>query len=236
MQPAAAQGTVLQSGPMIPGDLAKFIANGVIADSGISATSSTLGFVKSVQFAGDGIVDDATPLPSPPCVGDCVLTATPLTQTAGTFLAPPASGGAALPSFRSIVCGEATGLALWPSCNQSWGKSQRGSKQVVALATSTFTPDFDAAQHFTFNLVHASCPCTIANPTNVGNSPGQVGVFKIVQSATGGDTVTFGTDFIYDKGVPPVLSSTGNAIDYLPYYVDDATHIVLALGAANAHH
>jgi len=59
------------------------------------------GTVTSVTFTGDGIIDSATPSTAVTTSG--TVTATPVTQTANTVLAGPASGSAANPTFRALV-------------------------------------------------------------------------------------------------------------------------------------
>lgn len=131
------------------------------------------------------------------------------------------------------TCG--AGTLAYTDCVQSWTKPQRGAQAAVALSTSTFTTDLNVSQHFSFALNHAACPCAIANPSNLSGAPGQVGMMKIVQSATGSDIVTWGSVFKFAGGTTPTLSTSANAVDYLSYYVDDATHVLVAAGALNAH-
>jgi hypothetical protein len=102
-----------------------------------------------------------------------------------------------------------------------------------ALSTATFTPDFSTSNHFKFVLVHASCPCTVANPLNV--VPGQSGVIKVTQSSTGSDAVTWGSEFKFAGATAPTLSTGASASDYFGYWVDDSTHIVIGAGVLNAH-
>ena len=116
--------------------------------------------------------------------------------------------------------------------NQSWTKSQRAAQAAVTLATSTFTPDFSLAQHYSFALNHAACPCNIADPTNV--VAGQVGMLEIDQSSTGGDVVTWGTNWKFATGLAPTLSTGANAQDYFAYYVRDTSHIIVSQGVLNA--
>jgi hypothetical protein len=108
------------------------------------------------------------------------------------------------------------------------GGVMRSGSAALAIATSTFTPNFDAAQNHQLTLVHASCPCTLANPSTTPK-PGQSGMFVITQSATGSDTIgTWGSMYTTAGGTGSItLSTAANAVDFLPYYVQDATHIVL---------
>lgn len=108
-----------------------------------------------------------------------------------------------------------------------------GGQTSVAISTSTFTPNFLSGQYFSMLLVHAACPCTVANPTNL--KAGQSGIIEIDQSATGGDTVSWGTDFKFPAGFVPVLSTGANNQDYFSYYVRDTSNIIVSSGILNAH-
>lgn len=115
----------------------------------------------------------------------------------------------------------------------SWAAGQRSTPVAVPLSTSTFTPDMNASDNFTFALVHASCPCQIANPSNL--TAGQTGVFVITQSATGGDTVTWGGNYAFPNGTP-TLQTTASAEDYFSFYAESSSRIVVvpASGAYGA--
>ncbi len=108
----------------------------------------------------------------------------------------------------------------------SWSAGQVGVPVTVAISTATFTPDLSAGNNFAITLVHASCPCTLANPTNI--TAGQSGLIVVNQSATGSDTITsYGGDWKWPGGVAPTLSTGASAVDVFSYYVIDATHIAL---------
>lgn len=115
----------------------------------------------------------------------------------------------------------------------SWSAGQRSTPVAVTLSTSTFTPNMDSSDNFSFTLVHASCPCQIANPSNL--TAGQTGVFIITQSATGGDTVTWGGNYVFPNGTP-TLQTTASAEDYFSFYAESSSRIVIvpASGAYGA--
>lgn len=119
----------------------------------------------------------------------------------------------------------------------SWPAAQRGAVSTLTISTATFTPSFDAANNFKLTLVNASCPCTLANPSTTPVA-GQSGVIEIIQSSTGSDTIgTWGSSYVTAGGVATVtLSVAANATDFLPYYVVDATHIVLGAIIAGPTH
>jgi hypothetical protein len=128
-------------------------------------------------------------------------------------------------------CSTATGTsgATIPLLNgaNTWSNSQAGSITTLAISTATFTPDA-SNNHYKLTLVHASCPCTFANPSP-SFVAGTSGVIEIVQSSTGSDTIgTWGSSYLAPSGTSAiVLSTAANAIDVLAYFVIDSTHILL---------
>ncbi len=86
----------------------------------------------------------------------------------------------------------------------------------LVISTSTFTPAFASGINEEITLIHASCICTIANPTGV--YAGLSGFLTIIQSSTGSDTVTWGGNWKFPGGTAPTLSTAANAVDILPYY------------------
>lgn len=109
----------------------------------------------------------------------------------------------------------------------TWTASQAVQPSTISISTATFTPNLAASNNFNMTLVHASCPCTLANPTNI--VPGESGVIVVNQSSTGSDLVsTYGSDYIFTNGAAPTLSTAANAVDELSYYVVDSTHIRVA--------
>ena len=127
-----------------------------------------------------------------------------------------------------------TSLALTNAANTFSGE-QRNGITTLSISTATFTPD-NSNNNYKIVLVHASCPCTIANPTTV--TAGAAGVIEVDQSATGSDTVgTWGSDYIAAGGVAALtLSSGANAKDFFSYLVLDSTHILVTPAALNATH
>lgn len=98
---------------------------------------------------------------------------------------------------------------------------------TVTISTATFTPNLATSNNHNITLVHASCPCTLANPTNI--VAGESGVIVVNQSATGSDFInTYGTDYVFTNNAAPTLSTTASAVDMFSYYVVDSTHIRLA--------
>jgi hypothetical protein len=121
--------------------------------------------------------------------------------------------------------------------NNTFTKSQRGTPVSISISTSTFTPNFDTAQNFEITLIHASCPCTLANPSTT-LVPGQSGYIKVIQSATGSDAITtWGSSYYFPGGTSTITFSTGaSQYDMFSYVVDLASHINLTPPAQNFSH
>ena len=101
---------------------------------------------------------------------------------------------------------------------------QLEGRYAVEIATltdgATITPDFGANQNFTVTLGGNR---TLANPTNI--VAGQTGSIFVVQDATGGRTLSFGSYFKFPAGTAPTLSSGANAVDRIDYIVLTTTEI-----------
>lgn len=102
---------------------------------------------------------------------------------------------------------------------QTFTAGQRGEITTLTDAT-TITPDFAESNNFTVTLGGNR---VFANPTNL--VAGQSGSIFIVQDATGGRTLTFGTYWDFAGGVVPTLTTTANAVDRIDYLVRTATSI-----------
>lgn len=97
--------------------------------------------------------------------------------------------------------------------NQSFTVAQRGA---IATLTdgATITPDFNTSNNFTVTLGGNR---TLANPTNL--TAGQSGSIFIVQDATGGRTLAYGSQYDFIGGTAPTLSTGANAVDRIDYVV-----------------
>jgi hypothetical protein len=128
-------------------------------------------------------------------------------------------------------CSTATGTSggTIPLLNAAnvWSNQQSGSVTTLAISTATFTPD-GSNNHYKLTLVHASCPCTLANPSATPVA-GTSGTIEVIQSSTGSDTIgTWGSQYMAPSGTSSIVLSTGaNAIDVLSYFVVDSTHILI---------
>jgi hypothetical protein len=191
-------------------------------------SSSNAGTVTTVSVASangfTGTVATATTTPaitiSTSVTGALKGNGTAVSQAACADLSNGATG-----------CSTATGTsgATIPLLNGTnvWSGQQSGSATTLSISTSTFTPD-GSNNNYNITLVHASCPCTLANPsaTPVAGTAGQI---VVNQSATGSDTIgTWGSQYAAPGGTASITLSTGaSARDVLSYYVVDSTHILL---------
>jgi hypothetical protein len=106
-----------------------------------------------------------------------------------------------------------------------------GDYVAVSPSGSTYTPDFNTGVNFSITLVHANCPCTLANPANLQS---QSGIMQIIQSASGGDTIgTYGTTYL--ASTVPTLSTGASNADYVPYASTPTGKIVFGTPISNAH-
>ncbi len=215
--------------------------------------------IASVSVAGDCHDAGATDPTGVSVLGN-VLSTNGSGGTYGVMLYPPSvntvgttgnpgggNGGVKIGTLTSPQVTCASGPKTITNCSdqnfayldvaQSWTKAQRGTPVTLSISTSTFTPNFDTGQNFQITLVHASCPCTLANPSTT-LVPGQTGVIEVIQSATGSDTIgTWGSSYVVAGGTSAITLSTGaSAKDYFSYYVNPASSVVLSPPMLNAVH
>jgi hypothetical protein len=107
-----------------------------------------------------------------------------------------------------------------------WAKYISGYQPLTLTGSAIAAPNWQIGYSYYVALVHGTCaPCTLTNPTLYID--GKQGTLAFVQSATGGDTITCGTQY---KGTCPNLSAaTANQVTIVPWYTA-STDVVL--GAA----
>lgn len=96
------------------------------------------------------------------------------------------------------------------------------STQTAGTVTGTTTADFDTYQNFVWTLTGN---VTLDNPST--EKVGQSGFITFIQDATGGRTVSLGTDYETAGGAGLTLSSTASATDVVPYIVVASNRILL---------
>jgi len=106
--------------------------------------------------------------------------------------------------------------------NHTFTKAQRGSTDTDTTNTGNVTLDFSTNQNFVLTLTGN---VTLDNPTT--EAVGQSGFITFIQDATGGRTVSLGTDYETAGGAGLTLSSTASATDVVPYIVVASSRILL---------
>jgi len=92
--------------------------------------------------------------------------------------------------------------------------------------TETITVDFDLASNFSLTIDGAEATRELGNPSSENTLvPGQSGCIVITQDSTGGGLLTYGSNWNFEEGDEPVLSTGALAVDTLAYYVADASNI-----------
>ena len=99
--------------------------------------------------------------------------------------------------------------------------SASGATQT-ANATGSTTLDFSTYQNFVLTLTGN---VTLDNPTT--EAVGQSGFIVLIQDATGGRTVSLGSDFLTANGAGIALSSAASTTDIVPYVVSASNKILL---------
>lgn len=105
---------------------------------------------------------------------------------------------------------------------QTFTAAQRGSTDTDATNTGNVTLDFATNQNFVLTLTGN---VTLDNPTT--EVVGQSGFIVFIQDATGGRTVSLGTDYETAGGAGLTLSSAASATDVVPYIVAASGRILL---------
>ena len=93
---------------------------------------------------------------------------------------------------------------------------------TVGSQGGSTTLDFAANQNFVLTL---TSNITLANPST--EQVGQSGIICFIQDAGGGNTLSLGTDYETAGGAGITLSTAGNAVDIVPYFVKASGSIQL---------
>lgn len=255
--PAVQQGTSGQKGIVQVDGQTILAASGIISVSASDRTVTSCGSctVLSTDMGGQINYNGSSLTATIPTISSTVLAAgmwvrlTNLNATALTVSTTPTINGfsgTSIPQFGGLYClsngvsldCQGTGVLTneaFLNKTQIFSAQQSESITSLSISTATFTPD-GSNNDYTLTLVHASCPCTLANPsaTPVAGTSGQI---IVKQSATGSDVIsTWGSSFQAPGGTASIVLSTGaNATDVLSYLVLDSTHILL-LPAYNFSH
>jgi len=139
-----------------------------------------------------------------------------------------AEGAALLTNIAQPSTGQGAG-SVSTGANNVFTKAQRGSAPTIPYA-ATITLDFSSSNSFNIGVLTGNL--TLANPTNMpAANVTQSGSIFFQQDATGGRTLTLGTNFRW-AGATGVLSTAASARDRLDYVTDASglIHVSLAKG------
>ena len=126
---------------------------------------------------------------------------------------------------------EDAGVTLYYNGNSKFDTSNIGATVTGTLIATTSTAgsqggsttlDFAANQNFVLTL---TSNITLANPST--EQVGQSGIICFIQDAGGGNTLSLGTDYETAGGAGITLSTAGNAVDIIPYFVKASGSIQL---------
>lgn len=104
---------------------------------------------------------------------------------------------------------------------QTWTATQVGNTQTASVTGST-TLDFSLYQNFILTMTGA---VTLDNPTT--ETVGQSGFIVLIQDATGGRTISLGSEYKTASAEGLLLSQPANAVDVVPYVVNASGSILL---------
>lgn len=124
---------------------------------------------------------------------------------------------------------------LSSSAAQTWTAGQSGGQFTPTINGSTFTCDFNQGNHCIIQLVHASCPCTIAAPSNLSSRVGETGVITTIQSSSGSDLVSWNSVFKFAGATAPTLSTAANAVDDFGFYARTSSAVDIGIFGLNIH-
>jgi hypothetical protein len=108
------------------------------------------------------------------------------------------------------------------SGNLTVGGTVTAKTDTDTTNTGSVTLDFGANQNFVLTLTGN---VTLANPTT--EQVGQSGFIVFIQDATGGRTVSLGTDYETAGGAGINLSASASTTDVVPYIVAASGRILL---------
>lgn len=194
-----------------------------------SAVNDTMrDMMAQIRDVGDGIRDGTYTMTAPKITGGSItgVTFTSIVVTGGSITGitdlAVADGGTGASTLTGIIKGSGTSALTTATAGtdyagidtaQTFTKGQRG--EITTLTDgSTITPDMSDSNNFTVTLGGNR---TLANPSNL--TAGQSGSIFIVQDATGGRTLAYGTQYDFIGGTAPTLSTGANAVDRIDYVV-----------------
>jgi hypothetical protein len=223
-------------------------ANASISSGALSlgANASVLGSVKlfgstsgDVTVKAAAVAGTSTIFQLPPSNGSSGY----VLQTDGTGITSwvnPTAGGTVTSvaagtgmSFATITTSGSVAIDKATAANFEAGTSNKvltADNVFTSETTTTFsaTPTFDFSTFFNTAI---TLTASITSITCSNQKAGQSGTIRFIQDATGSRTLpaTFGCNFKFQGDIQPILSTTANAVDAMPYSCSAANYCVASL-------
>ncbi len=125
----------------------------------------------------------------------------------------------------SVSAWRLAGGRMLRNFNNTWAVSQHGTWVEVAVVGGNLTPDLSTSNFFYSTL---SSNATLVNPTNKpASGSGGTWTYQIAQDASGGNSLTLGTDYLTVSNIGISLTQAANAVDmlYMTLRRDGKIHI-----------
>jgi len=94
---------------------------------------------------------------------------------------------------------------------------------TLTSSSNTTSIDFKSGLNFTLTLTENT---TLANSPN--KNVGQSGYIRLLQDATGGRTLSYGTDYVFTQGTAPSVSTGANDLNILFYHILSGGDVFIA--------
>lgn len=130
--------------------------------------------------------------------------------------------GADITALGEITASDSVSIPCYVDVTGTITASRGYGDTWSGFSGSSQTFDFANYQNF---IVTLNYNFTMGNPTT--EAVGQTGFFVFKQDATGGKTVSLGSEFKTAGGAGLTLSTAANAIDVVPYIVSASGQILL---------
>lgn len=139
-----------------------------------------------------------------------------------------ATGGGDLTADRVITVTAATGANVHAGTSTAVAVTPKALADAMPPVSVSYAASIslDLSTGLNFDLGALTGNLVLANFTNA--KVGQSGRIRIPQDATGGRTISYGTNFKAPGG-PQALSTPASAVDLLVYYVRDASTVEYTL-------
>ena len=187
----------------------------VYPDAGLALSTGTGWGPARSLMAGSGIsITHGDGLSGDPLITNTAPMSYP---AAGVALSTGAAWAAALAVASEAQLRAGSANALVPA-EAIYG----ANAPVLSSGSGSFAPNFAAGRVFQRTLTGAS---TLANPSN--QTPGQSGLIYILQDATGGRSLAYGTAWRFIGGAPG-LAAAGGSVNVFSYYVRAAGAITVS--------